>query len=220
MAFRKDDSLCDLVSAVLEELAANGTLRSASIGWFGSDLTGLKGKTGAADEYRADNTARTLIVGINTDNKPLGYMSGDEIVGFDVDLASYICGYLGWSMVLRSVSADDVDVQLASGNVDCVMGVPETQKVSTLSYSPEYLTGKYLLISTVGGVSTKAGMRGKILGVATADIPVLQEDTSFLESLDKIIYQTGTDGLFTALANGHVDAILVSGVVASYYTGG
>jgi len=222
IAFRKDDALRELITAVMQELAENGTLRTASLNWFREDLVSLHGQRGAMDELRDSVQPRTLIVGVITDNKPLSFETGAGYSGFDVDVANYICGYLGWSMVIRPIGADEIGVQLASGNIDCAMGVPESE-MSTgsmkqlCSFSPEYLLGKYVLVARIGGVKNRLGLSGKTLGVLTADIDIFKSNEKFVEKLGNVIYQTGSESLFAALDSGAVDAILVSSPVAQYY---
>ena len=218
IAFRKDDKLCELVTAALKELVANGTMKTTSYVWFGDNLVGMRGDEGAMDELWDEVGDRTLTVGVDITNMPMSYESADGYSGFDVDLANYICGYLGYSLVIYPINPEDVRVELASGNIDMAMGVPVTDESDELSYSPTYLTSSYVLVARVrGNVNSRSALRGKTLGVAVTDIDILQEDPKFVEKLGGIIYQTNTDGLFQALLNGEVDGILVSSVVAAYY---
>jgi len=218
LAFRQGDKLCPIVSAAMQELAANGTLRSTSLTWFGEDLICLKAQAGAMDSYRSEVSPRTLIVGIDTNNMPMSYTDGTNYCGFDVDIANYICGYLGWSMVLQPISADEVDIQLNSGNIDCAMGVPIGNMKEGLDYSPSYLSSRYVLVTRAdSNIATKSGLHGKVLGAITADLNVLKKDEKFVSRLDHITYQTGTSGLFSALNSGDVDGILVSSAIAAYY---
>ena len=127
IAFRQDDRLCDLVTAAMRELTANGTMKTTSYVWFGENLIALKGEEGALDEYRSDMAeTRTLTVGVDITNMPMSYEGADGYKGFDVDLANYICGALGYSMVIYPIDPSDIEVELASGNIDMAMGVPET----------------------------------------------------------------------------------------------
>lgn len=218
IAFRKDDALCDIVSAALKELAANGTLRTASLTWFGEDIIKIRAQAGAMDEYWDLVEPRTLVVGVNPRSTPLSFEQGEGYAGFDVDVANYICGYLGWSMILRPITAEDMEVQLQSGNIDCAMGVAEKDLSSSFSHSPAYLESRYVLVSRAGGgVRSKRGLQGRTLGLVLSDLEVLQQDEKFMQRLDRVIYQTGTEGLFAALDSGDVDGILVSEAMASYY---
>ncbi|MCD8323298.1 MAG: transporter substrate-binding domain-containing protein [Oscillospiraceae bacterium] len=218
IAFREGDQIAEYVTAALYELAASGVLRSLSNSWFGENLTAIRGQSGAMDELWDTVPERTITVGIDITNMPMSYASGDGYSGFDVELASYLCGYLGWSMALYPIDIADADIELNSGNIDMAMGISGTNQTSGFDYSPAYLTSQYVLVtSTSTRIRRRAGLRNKTLGVTVADMSVLQQDESFMNSLGSVVYQTDTDGLFQALKNGEVDGILVSSVVAAYY---
>ncbi len=218
IAFRENDRISTLVRAALGELAANGTLRTASLGWFGENLISVKADEGALEEYREGLETRTITVGIDITNMPMSYQEGQDYRGFDVDLASYICGCLGWSMRLYPIDMADVSAELNSGNIDMAMGVSASETKSGFSYSQEYLTSRYVLVARSSGwITGKNALKGKSLGVVFTDIDVLQQDPKFVDKLESITYQTDTEGLFRALMLAEVDGILVSSVVAAYY---
>ncbi len=218
IAFREGDKLCELVTAAMRELAENGTLRSASYRWFGENLVSVRGEGGEMDELWDEVPERTITVGVDVTNMPMSYESAEGYMGFDVDLANYICGYLGWRMAVYPIDPADVGVELQSGNIDMAMGIPESDETEGFSYSPPYLPSRYVLVARVSGrVRDRSAMKGKCLGVAVTDLEVLQSDEKFVSSLGSITYQTNTDGLFQALREGDVDGILVSSVVAAYY---
>lgn len=218
IAFREGDRLCDYVTAAMQELAANGTMRSASNRWFGENLVNLRGSGGEMSEYWDELPERTITVGVDVTNMPMSYETDQGYMGFDVDLANYICSFLGWSMVIYPIDPADVDVELQSGNIDMAMGIPESDESASFSYSPAYLTSRYVLVARVSGrVNDRSAMKNKCLGVVITDLDVLMQDEKFVESLGSVTYQTNTEGLFQALLNGEVDGILVSSVVAAYY---
>ena len=219
IAFRKGDRLRDYVTAAMGELAAGGTIRALSTAWFGENLTNVKGDEGAMNELWAGMEPRVVNVGIDITNMPMSYPDGaGSYQGFDVDLANYIFGYLGLSMVLYPIDSADLVVELNSGNIDMAMGIPENDMSDDLDFSPAYLTSQYVLVARASSyIHRRAGLKGKTLGVSVMDLDVLSEDDKFVEKLGAITYQTNTDGLFQALRNGEVDGILVSSVAAAYY---
>lgn len=218
IAFRENDRICAFVTAALAELAANDTIKKTSYAWFGEDLSCVKDDRGAMDELAESNEPRTVTIGVDITNMPMSYETDGAYMGFDVDLANYICGYLGWSMVIYPIDPADVSAELNSGNIDMAMGIPASEQKSGFSYSPKYLTSRYVLVARAAGwVRDKKALKGKRLGVVLTDIDVLQQDPKFVESLDSVVYQTDTTGLFQALMNAEVDGILVSSVVAAYY---
>ena len=218
VAFREGDRLCEQATAAMQELADSGVLKSTSLKWFGENLVSLRGEKNALDGLWGDITDRVVTVGVDVTNMPMSYETPEGYLGFDVDIANYICSYLGWSMRIYPIDPANVDVELQSGNIDMAMGIPESDEHAGFSYSPSYLTSRYVLVARVkGSVKDRSALKGKTLGVAVTDLDVLQQDPKFVESLGAITYQTNTDGLFQALLNGEVDGILVSSVVAAYY---
>ena len=218
IAFREGDRLCELVSAVLRELAANGTLRSTSYRWFGEDLVSVRGEGGEMDDLWDGVSERVVTVGVDITNTPMSYEEAEGYMGFDIDVANYVCGFLGWQMAIYPIDPANVDVELQSGNIDMAMGIPESDMHEGFSYSPSYLSSQYVLVANVSGkVRDRSALRGKTLGVAVTDLDILMQDQKFVDSLGSVTYQTNTEGLFRALLNGDVDGILVSSVVAAYY---
>ena len=218
ISFRQGDRLCDIVTAALQELAHNGTLSSVSLKWFGEDIVSLKAKGGEMAEFQEEVAAasRTVTVGVDITNMPMSYETAEGFLGFDVDLANYICSYLGWNMAVHAIDPEDVAIELDSGNIDMAMGI--AQDGSKLSMSPAYISSSYVLVARVSGpVRSRAALKGKTLGVVITDIDVLQRDEKFMKSLGSVTYQTNTDGLFQALLKDEVDGILVPSVVAAYY---
>ncbi len=218
IAFRKGDQLRDYISAAMKELATTNTLRSLSVKWFGENLISVKGDGDALKALGEEREQRFVTVGVDLGNVPMSYILNDGYLGFDIDLISYICGYLGWGVTFYPIDITDAEIELNAGNIDIAMAVPEADLSEDFDYSPAYLTSQYVLVARSGSsIRRRGNLKGKTLGVAVADQDVLYQNSSFVDSLGSVIYQTNTDGLFNALMLGEVDGILVSSVVAAYH---
>jgi len=169
---------------IFMNLEDSGVLKSTSIKWFGKNLVSLRGEKNALDGLWGDITDRVVTVGVDVTNMPMSYETPEGYLGFDVDIANYICSYLGWSMRIYPIDPANVDVELQSGNIDMAMGIPESDEHAGFSYSPSYLTSRYVLVARVkGSVKDRSALKGKTLGVAVTDLDVLQQDPKFVESL-------------------------------------
>ncbi len=221
IAFRKGDRLKDYVTAALEELAAGNSLSQASNYWFGEDIITVRGDDNALEELEGDVPQRTVTVGVDISNMPMSYQSAAGYEGFDIDLMSRVCSFLGWSMVVYPIAIADAAIELNAGNIDIAMAVPDSGVTSDVDVSPAYLTNQYVLVTRSGShIRRRSGLKGKSLGVVVSDESVLYQDSKnrkFIDSLGAVIYQTNTEGLFQALMKGEVDGVLVSSVVAAYY---
>ena len=217
MAFRKGDRLRDYVSAALEELASGSTLRILSDNWFGEDLIAVRGEEDAVAALGEEVPHRTVTIGVDLTNMPLSYFADNGYRGFDVELMGYICGQLGWDLVVYPIAIADAKIELNAGNIDVAMSVPESS-IGDLDVSPAYLTSRYVLVARSGShIRRRSGLKGKTLGVTVANEDVLYTNEKFVQSLGSVIYQTNTESLFQALMKDEVDGVLASSLVAAYY---
>ena len=85
IAFRSGDVTCDIVSAALEEMAAEGLLSRLSLQYLGADYSCLEGNDGAMTELGMEIPAgKRLLVGVTDGAAPLCYR--DENTGNFVGL--------------------------------------------------------------------------------------------------------------------------------------
>jgi len=91
-----------------------------------------------------------LRVGVSTNYPPLIYMSGEEVVGAEADLARELAAYLGKKPVFVEVNWEDQIDQLVAGETDIVMaGMSVTSaRLYEINFSKAYFkTGQMVLVS-------------------------------------------------------------------------
>ncbi|MFR5420763.1 MAG: transporter substrate-binding domain-containing protein [Oscillospiraceae bacterium] len=121
IGFRDGDQAAVYVNAALKVLAADGTIHSLALKWFGTDDTTFDSDANALDAL-GDIPQRTFIMGLNEERFPMSYADGDGYSGFDVELAQAVCARLGWTLQYQPISNQNAYVELSSGNVDCAWG--------------------------------------------------------------------------------------------------
>ena len=124
---RGGDKLAPVISAAMETLAGNGMLSSVTARWLGKDRSCLEGDAGALQALKATleeplPETRRLIVGVERDYDPIGFTENGQPQGLCVDLANALGELLGWDILIIPISADEVQANLVSGNVDCALG--------------------------------------------------------------------------------------------------
>lgn len=122
LLFRLGDRLAGPVTAAMDVLAGSGTLSQICRQWLHEDRITLRGNAGALEDLEELPEPRVLIAGVEADSPPLGYSEGDGYVGMSVDIAREMAALLGWEVRIQPIAADEVDAQLASGNIDCAVG--------------------------------------------------------------------------------------------------
>ncbi|MCL2342776.1 MAG: transporter substrate-binding domain-containing protein, partial [Firmicutes bacterium] len=127
MAFRADDTVGVLVPAAIRELKAEGKVAELATRWFGSDITKFKAERGAVSAALQSlgldaPPSRDFILGIDGGAVPFSFARSGAYTGFDVELARAVCGKLGWTLSIQPISPFDVEVELASGDIDGAWG--------------------------------------------------------------------------------------------------
>ena len=103
IGFRDGDQAAVYVNAALKVLAADGTIHSLALKWFGTDNTTFDSDANALDAL-GDIPQRTFIMGLNEERFPMSYADGDGYSGFDVELAQAVCARLGYFESPRTMS--------------------------------------------------------------------------------------------------------------------
>lgn len=221
IGFRSGDPAADYVDAALKVLAAGGQIHETAIRWFGDDPTYYPGDANAMDALEPAE-ARTFIVGVDVDNFPMSYKSGENYGGFDVELAQQVCQFLGWELRFQEIADESqAYVELSSGNVDCVWGgmmlsAAETKFRVLGPYMDCDLVVVVLAGNRLGSLRKLEGrsvaMNDAAKYAAAAAAPELANAGAQLHTV-----AMGNDRLFDALVRGTYDAILTDSAAALYY---
>ena len=156
----------------------------------------------------------TLRVGVNTSNSPLAGVSGDKIIGIDVDVAGAIGDALGLKVDLRDVGSDG-QVAIDSGNVDIVLGIDSDSSEKGMWISSEYIpTGMVVFaLESSDKQAPKAGDNVKI-GAQISSKSAWAITNSFGEKT--LVSESDLATAFQALEAGEVDYVASDAIVGLY----
>ena len=134
----------------------------------------------------ASDSKPKIRIGIKYDQPGLGYQDGQDYTGFDVDVARYIAGKLGYSEdqieFVESPSANRENM-LSNGQVDMILAtysISDSRKKSVDFAGPYYVAGQDLLVradetSITGPDSLKEPMLGDRLNQRQKDSGYLRQ---------------------------------------------
>lgn len=227
IAFRAGDTvLRDYVDAAISTLAAAGNVHQIALTWFTDDPTKVEGDkealTKLLDKLELEMPPeRDLIIGVCEDMKPMAFKTADGgYDGFDVDLAEMVCSVLGWRLIVQSISAADVKLELKSGNIDCAWGGMSFDTSSTdYCLSQGYMPCRYRIITTISsGIKRKSSLSGKVLGQmqTSGALSALKNEGFYDKLADKVDCGSVAES-FMNLRSGKCDAIFVDAYAAAYY---
>ena len=147
-----------------------------------------------------------FIVGLDDSFPPMGFRDdSNNIVGFDVDLATEVANRLGMEVELKPIDWDAKVLELNSGSVDVLWnGVSITEeRKQEMDFSRPYLANQQVIIVKADSdIADIASLAGKIVG--------LQKGSSVQEYADNVT-------ALTDLSIGRLDAVVLDEVVARYY---
>lgn len=122
----------------------------------------------------------TFILGLDDSFPPYGYRDENQnIVGYDIDLATEVCSRLGVKLVCQPIDWNSKEQELNTGKIDCIWNgftiTPE--RIEALCFTFPYVdNSQVIIVRKDSGIKTLADMRGKILG--------LQAGSSAADALD------------------------------------
>lgn len=172
---------------------------------------------------RTDETSEggTFTVGFDQDFPPMGFVGEDgEYTGFDLELAQETAKRLGLTYVAQPIAWDAKNMELESGNIDCIWnGFTMTGREDEYIWSEPYMeNSQVVVVMEDSGIETLEDLAGKIVEV--------QADSSAEAALKEMPDLTSTFGTlqttpdyntaFMDLEMGSVDAIAMDVIVAGY----
>ena len=230
IGFRKTDvALKEEVNKILSDLKVDGSLGEISTKWFGSDVTTVsetyeKAET-TDDSLQKIKDKGELVLGLDDSFPPMGYRDEDQnIVGFDVDVATKVCEKLGVELKLQPISWNSKEMELDTGNVDCLWNgfTYSESRAKEMALSVPYMTNRQVVVTLdTKGINNLSDLAGKEL--------VVQGGSTAVDALDKHpeVKDTLLNGRGTEVADNvtalldlkasDAAAVLMDEVVARYY---
>ncbi|MDD3335469.1 MAG: amino acid ABC transporter substrate-binding protein [Eubacteriales bacterium] len=171
---------------------------------------------------------KTFVLGLDDSFPPMGYRDdNNDIVGFDIDTAKAVCEKLGVELVLQPISWDAKELELSSGNIDCIWNgmsiTPEREESMAMSFA--YLNNQMVFYTKAdAAVASAADLAGKKIAVQNGsyaeEILADEANAELTASFDEVL---GYDDYLTALMDlqqGGVDAVFMDLVVGDFRING
>jgi polar amino acid transport system substrate-binding protein len=175
------------------------------IAWVLSLLLLLSGMSAYADGV--------LIMATNPEFQPFEYMEGNQVVGFDVDLAMEIAKDLGLELQIEAMAFDAIIAAIEVGKADVgIAGMSITEeRLKTVDFSVPYFNATQICIVKAGSeIAEMEDLYGKLIGVQLGTTG----DIAASELSDKIErYQKGLDAILDLRGN-KLDAVILDKPVA------
>ncbi len=184
--------------------------------------------TSAAESKLTDETTTaatdadtTFTVGFDQDFPPMGFVGDDgEFTGFDLDLAAEVAKRLGKEIKYQPIAWDAKDMELASGNIDCIWnGFSTKNREDKYTWTKPYMKNEQVFVvrsdSDINSFEDLAGKTVEVQIDSSAEA-VLKENTELSGTFTKLQTVADFNTGFMDLEMGGVDALAMNSVVANY----
>ena len=186
------------------------------------ETSGGSGETsGEAAQEEAESTGGTLIVGFDQEFPPMGFMAEDgSYVGFDLDLAQEAASRLGLEYQAQPIAWDSKDMELESGNIDCIWnGFTITGREDDYEWTEPYMdNAQVFVVNGDSGIETLADLAGKVVECQadSSALAALNEDAELTATFAQLLNPADYNSALMDLEQGAVDAVAMDVVVARY----
>ena len=211
-----------LLSAVM---ASAMVLSLAACGGAKTETTAAETTAEKKEETTAAETAEaaggTLIVGFDQDFPPMGFVGDNgEYTGFDLDLAKEVASRLGLEYKAQPVAWDSKDMELESGNIDCIWnGFTITGREDDYTWTTPYMANKQVfVVANDSDIKSQADLAGKVVEVQadSSAEAALKENQDLANTFGQLLTTPDYNTAFMDLEQGAVDAVAMDVIVAGY----
>jgi arginine/lysine/histidine transporter system substrate-binding protein len=200
----------------LVSILAVGILAACGASEQPASSGGEAGDSGSDDE-------KVLIMGTSADYPPFEYIDtakGDDIIGFDVDLANALAEKLGYKVQVEDIEFSGLVQALKSGQVDIVLAgmSPTEERKKNIDFTDIYYTARHMIVTKKdSGIEKLEDLKGKTVGVQLGSI---QEGKAndIAEEIDiKVENRNRIPEIVQELMTGRFDAAIIEDTVATGY---
>ena len=161
----------------------------------------------------------TLIVGFDQDFPPMGFLGdNNEYTGFDLELAQEVAKRLGLEYQAQPIAWDAKDMELESGNIDCIWnGFTMTGREDDYTWTEPYMENtQVFVVRNDSGIEGKDGLAGKVVECQadSSAEAALKEDPDLTATFGQLLTTADYNTAFMDLQQGSVDAIAMDVIVA------
>lgn len=226
--------LCTAIASLMAlSMTACGQEKAAETAAPSAEETAAEAEESKAEETKAEETAAepespsaegeggTFIVGFDQDFPPMGFVGDDgEFTGFDLALAEETAKRLGLTFTPQPIAWDSKDMELESGNIDCIWnGFTMTGREDNYTWTEPYMANTQVFVVTKdSGISSQADLAGKVVEVQidSSAEAALKEASDLTASFGQLLTTADYNTAFMDLEQGAVDAIAMDVIVAGY----
>lgn len=213
-------ALRDRIQLALNESIADGSAAEISTKWFGKDTIYRPETPTVTPDPAATVEQDTIILGCDINFAPMGFKDGDEIVGFDIDLAREVIeNKMGKTLKIQPIAWDNKEAELNTGKIDVIWNglTINPERLENMCFTDPYMQNfQAIIVRSDSEITTKEQLNGKNIAMQKESTAVDAFDKSGIQA-NKTFELPDNVACLNELKTGRVDAVVMDSVVANYY---
>lgn len=214
-------SLAMMTAAVMVAGALAGCGSSSSTPAATTAAATEAATTAAAAEGTVKTPSGKFTVGFDQEFPPMGFVGDDgQFTGFDLDLAKEVASRLGLEFVPQPINWDAKDMELDSGNIDCIWnGFTMQGREDDYTWVGPYMANNQVFVVTADSdIASKADLAGKAVEVQkdSSGLAALQGEAELSASFGSMTEVADYNTALMDLESGACDAVCMDSIVAGY----
>lgn len=169
------------------------------------------------------SAAGTFVVGFDQEFPPMGFVGDDgEYTGFDLELAAEVAERLGLTFVAQPINWDAKDMELESGNIDCIWnGFTMQGREDAYTWVGPYMSNQQVfVVAEDSDIATLADLAGKAVEVQkdSSGLAAINDEANadLLASFASLVEVADYNTALMDLESGACDAVCMDVIVAGY----
>ncbi|MBQ4100299.1 MAG: amino acid ABC transporter substrate-binding protein, partial [Oscillospiraceae bacterium] len=164
----------------------------------------------------------TMVLGLDDSFPPMGFRDeNNNIVGFDIDLATKVAEKLGVTLELQPIDWDSKEMELSGKKIDMIWnGMTITpERKENMFFAKAYVANKQVVIVPEGSdIKTLADLKDKVVGLqkGSSSLDALKKNEAVASSVKQIAEYPDNVTAFMDLKAGRIDAFVVDEVAGRY----
>lgn len=204
-------------AATTAESTADTTAADTTAADKAADTSAAESETSA----EAQAAGGHFIVGFDQEFPPMGFMGDNgEYTGFDLELAQEVAKRLGLEYQPQPIIWDTKDMELDSGNIDCIWnGFTMTGRESDYEWTEAYMANSQVfVVAADSGIASMDDLKGKVVECQadSSALAALNENPDLTATFKQLLTTADYNSAFMDLEQGAVDAIAMDVIVAGY----
>lgn len=214
-----NEVLRDEIQNALNEAIEDGSAAKVAEKWFGKDTIYTPEKPTVTPDPNAKSDKDTIVLGCDVHFAPMGFMDGDEVVGFDIDLAKLVIEEkMGKTLKVQPITWENKEGELNADKVDVLWnGLTITDKrLEAMCFTDAYMENKQVVVVPKDSdIKSLKDLEGKKIA--------MQKQSTAVEAFANSGIKAETTELadnvlcLTELKQGRQDAVIMDSVIADYY---